>query len=38
MVFQTILKYIPLSDNGKVALGVGFVLSISYATLSNKGV
>ena len=37
MVFQTILKYLPMSDNMKVAFGTGCVLFVSYMTVSKKG-
>ena len=37
MVFATILKYLPMGDNMKVAFGTSVVLAISYATLARKG-
>ena len=36
-VFATILKYLPMGDNMKVAFGTSVVLAISYATLARKG-
>ena len=37
MVFETILKHLPMSDNAKVAFGVSVMVAISYATVFSKG-
>ena len=37
MVFQTILKYLPMGDNMKVAFGTGAILLGSWITVKKEG-
>ena len=37
MVFETILKYLPMSDNMKVLFGTSSIIAVSYYTLISRG-
>ena len=37
MVLETIFRYLPISDNSKIVLGISSILGISYYMVATKG-